>query len=899
MKKLFLIILAAVTALYGERYFPSPFAAAEQTDGGAVRYTADLSAGKPDDWSAYAKGDPTHTTLNASENGITIKHANSGAAAANYYGGAYKVAEKYNTVSDFELSFTYRVVSYVDTGRWIGLLYHTKYDENEMLSGFMMNYRAKGMSAQSTVTATPSFRDALVKENIGIQPIDGEFHTLKIIADGTKVTHFIDETKIVEYDTADYTRYLGDERKYGGFGLIVNNCEIEIKEMSFTGTRAEILPEKAPVDETLADCYQAETGLVAPPTVVAYIDKATDLVDLKKSVRASTAILRVDGEMNILGGEGKKLGVTFADIYEAYLSGKVIPAVCVEDMATAEAVADYFDYRLNLLDLEIVSKSAEVLSYFRARNSKIRAIYDWTAETVTSARWEEVVAETNKAGANVALLRKEDATTEAVRYIQGRLKTVWTDVRGGSELEIARAVISGAYGLVTQAPKQAYECFSTLAENGTALNRVPYNVAHRGLCVTEYENSIEAFDAAYQSGATHIELDVQLSRDGRLVVMHDADIKTTTNGTGAISELTAAELAQYKIIRNIYGQVLGEGVKIPLLDEVFQYFSDTDLMFAIEIKAASADAVGALKKSLEQYGMAGRCFVISFNEAQLAQMRAQLPEIPTASLGELTVSNFAERLYTMGSLNTACSNSYGNAFGGKLARMLCDRGYMSWYWTYNTYGELSGAIASGVTGITNNVADSVKDCAAELVYQGRYAVVKDFYGELGLDFVSFSERVLPDKVRAAAVTLEEHGNFAYAIFTAEFASADGICRYQLFSQPIKLVLEKAYVSPAEMKRILAKNGSDLTDDEIVLLKRMPAAYELLEEDERAGIDETRIQELLAEIEKPPETSSKTFSEAGKTDGCGSELTSSALTLSIGALVATCALLFEAKRKKKR
>ena len=424
-------------------------------------------------------------------------------------------------------------------------------------------------------------------------------------------------------------------------------------------------------------------------------------------------------------------------------------------------------------------------------------------------------------------------------------------------------------------------------------------MAHRGLCVTEYENSIEAFDAAYQSGATHIELDVQLSRDGRLVVMHDADIKTTTNGTGAISALTAAELAQYKIIRNIYGQVLGEGVKIPLLDEVFQYFSDTDLMFAIEIKAASADAVGALKKSLEQYGMAGRCFVISFNEAQLAQMRAQLPEIPTASLGELTVSNFAERLYTMGSLNTACSNSYGNAFGGKLARMLCDRGYMSWYWTYNTYGELSGAIASGVTGITNNVADSVKDCAAELVYQGRYAVVEDFYGELGLDFVSFSGSVLPDKVRAAAVTLEEHGNFAYAIFTAEFASADGICRYQLFSQPIKLVLEKAYVSPAEMKRILAKNGSDLTDDEIVLLKRMPAAYDLLEEDERAGIDETRIQELLAEIEKPPETSSKTFSEAGKTDGCGSELTSSALTLSIGALVATCALLFEAKRKKKR
>lgn len=90
--------------------------------------------------------------------------------------------------------------------------------------------------------------------------------------------------------------------------------------------------------------------------------------------------------------------------------------------------------------------------------------------------------------------------------------------------------------------------------------------AHRGSMTSHPENTLPAFEAAIESGAHMIEFDVQLSKDGELVILHDATVDRTTDGTGKVSEMTFEELRQLDA-----GSWKGEefqGQKIPTLQEV-------------------------------------------------------------------------------------------------------------------------------------------------------------------------------------------------------------------------------------------------------------------------------------------------------------------------------------------
>ncbi len=87
-------------------------------------------------------------------------------------------------------------------------------------------------------------------------------------------------------------------------------------------------------------------------------------------------------------------------------------------------------------------------------------------------------------------------------------------------------------------------------------------VAHRGASGLAPENTMLAHQVAFETGAHMIEIDVQETEDGKLVCIHDFDVDRTTNGTGAIAELS------YREIRELDA---GDGEKIPSLDEVLDY----------------------------------------------------------------------------------------------------------------------------------------------------------------------------------------------------------------------------------------------------------------------------------------------------------------------------------------
>jgi glycerophosphoryl diester phosphodiesterase len=88
-----------------------------------------------------------------------------------------------------------------------------------------------------------------------------------------------------------------------------------------------------------------------------------------------------------------------------------------------------------------------------------------------------------------------------------------------------------------------------------------HNIAHRGASAYEPENTLRAFERAIEMGATMLELDVHLSRDDRVVVIHDPDLARTTDGEGHVADLPLAEIQRFDA---------GLGERVPTLEEAIE-----------------------------------------------------------------------------------------------------------------------------------------------------------------------------------------------------------------------------------------------------------------------------------------------------------------------------------------
>lgn len=131
----------------------------------------------------------------------------------------------------------------------------------------------------------------------------------------------------------------------------------------------------------------------------------------------------------------------------------------------------------------------------------------------------------------------------------------------------------------------------------------PRVFAHRGASGLYPENTMPAFRAGLAAGATHLELDVHATRDGRVVVLHDAVLDRTTDAAGPVNRLTAAELslvdAGYGFVDRAGERVFaGKGIRIPLLEELLVEVRDVPMN--IEIKqdepAIEDEVVGLVRR---------------------------------------------------------------------------------------------------------------------------------------------------------------------------------------------------------------------------------------------------------------------------------------------------------------
>ncbi|MGW2237693.1 glycerophosphodiester phosphodiesterase [Streptomyces sp. NPDC001759] len=166
-------------------------------------------------------------------------------------------------------------------------------------------------------------------------------------------------------------------------------------------------------------------------------------------------------------------------------------------------------------------------------------------------------------------------------------------------------------------------------------------IGHRGVMGVEPENTLRSFVAAQQAGLDVIELDLHLSKDGALVVMHDTDVDRTTDGTGPIAEKTLAELRALDA---------GRGEHVPVFEEVLDAVR-TPLQAEIkDVQAARALAEVMLKRDL-----VARVEVSSFYDEAVAEIARLVPGVRTALIGSRFGTDIVDRAIEAGAA-TVCLN---------------------------------------------------------------------------------------------------------------------------------------------------------------------------------------------------------------------------------------------------
>lgn len=154
-----------------------------------------------------------------------------------------------------------------------------------------------------------------------------------------------------------------------------------------------------------------------------------------------------------------------------------------------------------------------------------------------------------------------------------------------------------------------------------ATSAQPFIIAHRGASIAAPENTILAFQTAYEAGADGIELDVLPTADGHLIVMHDGSVGRTTDGRGRVGALGLNEIRALRAVHN--GGLTNEPV--PALTDVLAWLPGG---FACLVELKARGSAELLLAELRRTRTRGRIGVCSFLASELRVMRQEAPEIP-------------------------------------------------------------------------------------------------------------------------------------------------------------------------------------------------------------------------------------------------------------------------------
>lgn len=222
-------------------------------------------------------------------------------------------------------------------------------------------------------------------------------------------------------------------------------------------------------------------------------------------------------------------------------------------------------------------------------------------------------------------------------------------------------------------------------------------IAHRGAKAYEPENTLQAFQKALDLNSDGIELDVHLSADRHIIVIHDETIDRTTNGKGLVNDFTLAELKSF-LIDGKY--------QIPTLNEVFDLINKK-CFINVELKNAdtSKNVVALIEEYIYEKGWSYEHFIISsFDWDALSAVQKLNPHI---AIGVLTEENIDTALAFAEKIKAKAIHPDFQLLNKENVQQIQEKGFLVFPWTVNSQEDIRKLKSYQVNGIISDNPDKI------------------------------------------------------------------------------------------------------------------------------------------------------------------------------------------------
>ncbi|WP_373231149.1 glycerophosphodiester phosphodiesterase [Cohnella sp.] len=246
-------------------------------------------------------------------------------------------------------------------------------------------------------------------------------------------------------------------------------------------------------------------------------------------------------------------------------------------------------------------------------------------------------------------------------------------------------------------------------------------IAHRGASGYAPEHTLDSYRTGIRMNADYIEIDLQMTKDGELIAMHDETINRTTNGRGFIKNLTLAEIKSldagswFNERYPIYAREEYTNERVPTLREIFETFGD-GTQYLLETKSPEANP-GLEEKMwelIEEFKLSDHVAVQSFSKQSLKKIREWSKEMKLFQL------LWYDRPAYISDSSLAEISSYANGIGANFlqinenyVRLVKNAGLLMYPYTVNYQVNMDKAMKWGVDGIHTNYPDRFKEVIEE------------------------------------------------------------------------------------------------------------------------------------------------------------------------------------------
>ncbi|MBR5278446.1 MAG: hypothetical protein IKU23_04180 [Clostridia bacterium] len=644
----------------------------------------------------------------------------------------------YGITADVKLTSVYEG----DNTRWFSILYHGA-GVNGANDNYLQMTIRNDSDAANGVEFGERYSGAWNVVSTGaasVATMDNGYKTIKAEIYNGNVAQTVAGKQVIYSDAAAYNSKISHKSGKGYLGFTASGSTLAVKSVKVTLQTA--IPEEDVTVSLIKNNNHRGENLVNP---IANVQKIS-------SVTADT----LNG-LSVAFFNASDVDVTTA--MQACVTANVVPTIYITTNAQADSVVAAMNSTGNK-DVNVVSNSASVLAYIRGKKAMVRCglRIDMSSQmadgVLTPAEANAIRISVRNAPATFCVVDAAYVTRDAVAELQEFALAVWavaanksTGNKADFDVEVLKAITAGVNGVITDSATAVYNIIETHFQD-SAFTRTPLIIGHRGNPSCAPENTIPSFQAAYDNGADIFEIDVDLTKDNVVVVLHDGTLDRTTTyedgvpdkpndsstwGGTHINNMTWAEVQQYYVLAN---DGTSTGKPIPTLAEVLEWARGKDVKIYIEFKSSAASCITQTMNKIKELNMAHQVDIISFSSDALTLAQQGIPGMSTGYLlsNSIDATTYLKALqqienliqYAQNVKSTINIQSYGGQATRHSVQAVADRGMTIWPWTYNS-STTDKAFFSAADGITTDNVETIKDMVKSVYTEKATLVVGQTY----------------------------------------------------------------------------------------------------------------------------------------------------------------------------